>query len=155
MWHPHNWETAWGTPVKRTLPPCLLLMHPITMLLIALYIMLGISLTGIVILSTLPYCMRMHARISHNIEILIMHLANLILDHTRTPVQLSHDLEISMTCRSSLMHLSSLTEITKDEFNCLWLSRMRSWRLQNICLLQLFLALNYHDISFTHCSDPR
>ena len=63
-----------------------------------------------------------------------MRLANLILDHTRMPVQLSHDLEMSMMHRSSLTHLSSLTEITEGEFNCLWLSGMQSWRLQNICL---------------------
>jgi len=102
------------------------------MLCIALYIMLGISLIGIV-MSTLLYCARMRAQLSHNIEILTTHLANLILDHTRMPVQLSHDLEMSMMHRSSLTHLSSLTEITEGEFNCLWLSRMQSQRLQNIC----------------------
>jgi len=113
--------------LKEPHPPCLLLTHPITMLLIALYNMLGISLIEIVILSTLLYHARMRAQLSHNIEILTMCLANLILNHTRMPAQLSHDLEMSM------MHRSSLTEITEGEFNRLWLSGMRLWRLQNIC----------------------
>ena len=120
--------------LKELHPPRHSLTHSITMSRIALYIMLGISLIGIVILSTLLYHARMRARLSHDIEILTTHLANLILDHTRTPAQLSHDLEMSMMHRSSLTHLSSLTEITEGEFNCLWLSRMQSWRLQNICL---------------------
>jgi len=113
--------------LKEPHPPRLSLMHSITMLCIALYIMLGISLIEIVILSTLLYRTRMHVQLSHDIEILTMCLANLILDHTRTPAQLSHDLEMSM------MHRSSLTEITEGKFNRLWLSEMQSQRLQNIC----------------------
>jgi len=119
--------------LKEPHPPRLSLTHSITMLRIALYIMLGISLIGIVILSTPLYHVRMHAQISHNIEISTICLANLILDHTRTPAQLSHDLEMSMMHRSSLTHLSSSTEIIKGEFNRLWLSGMQSWRLQNTC----------------------
>jgi len=115
--------------LKEPHPPRLSLTHSITMLRIALYIILGISLIGIVILSTLLYRARMRVQLSHDIEISTMRLANLILDHTRTPAQLSHDLEMSM------MHRSSLTEITEGEFNRLWLSGMRSRRLQNICLL--------------------
>jgi len=110
--------------LKEPHPSHLSLTHSITMLRIALYIMLGISLIGIVILFTLLYRARMCVRLSHDIEILTIHLANLILNHTRMPAQLSHDLEISMMHRSSLMHLLSLTEITKGEFNCLWLSGM-------------------------------
>jgi len=120
--------------LKEPHPPRLSLTHSITMLRIALYIMLGISLIRIVILSTLLYHARMCAQLSHDIEISTTRLANLILDHTRTPAQLSHDLEMSMMHRSSLTHLSSLTEITEDEFNCLWLSGMWSQRLKNICL---------------------
>jgi len=119
--------------LKEPHPPRLSLTHSITMLRIALYIMLGISLVRIVILSTLLYRARMHVRLSHDIEISTTHLANLILDHTRTPAQLSHDLEMSIMHRSSLTHLSSLTEITEGEFNRLWLSGMWSRRLQNIC----------------------
>ena len=104
------------------------------MLLIALYIIFGISLIRIVILSILLYHARICARLSHDIEMSIMRLANLILHHARTPAQLSHDLEMSRTRRSSLTHLSSLTEITEGEFNRLCRSRMWSQRLQNTCL---------------------
>jgi len=100
--------------LKEPHPPRLSLMHSITMLCIALYIMLGISLIGIVILSTLLYHARMCVWLSHDIEILTMCLANLILDHTRTPAQLSHDLEMSMMHGSSLTHLLGLTEITEE-----------------------------------------
>jgi len=143
--HIINWAThqAYGVhtiekwhevhQLKEPHPPRLSLTHSIPMLRIALYIMLEISLIGIVILSTLLYRVRMRVQLSQDIEILTTHLANLILDHTRTPAQLSHDLQMSMMHRSSLTHLSSLTEITEGEFNRLWLSGMRSQRLQNIC----------------------
>jgi len=119
--------------LKEPHPPHLLFTHSIIMLCIALYIMLGISLIGIVILSTLFYRARMRVRLLHNIEISTMRLANLILNHTRMPAQLSHDLEMSIMHRSSLTHLSSLTEITEGEFNRLWLSGMQLRRLLNIC----------------------
>jgi len=120
--------------LKEPHPPHLSSAHLITMLLIALYIIFGISLIRIVILSILLYHARICARLSHDIEMSIMRLANLILHHARTPAQLSHDLEMSRTRRSSLTHLSSLTEITEGEFNRLCRSRMWSQRLQNTCL---------------------
>jgi len=77
--------------LKEPYPLRLSLTHPITMLLIAIYIILGISLIRIVILSTLLYHARMRVWLWHDIEILTIHLANLILNHTRMPAQLSHD----------------------------------------------------------------